>query len=414
MPDPQAPARTASAATDVATPAGKPTGLAGLFTLRAPLLFAARLGAALASALGKPLRVGGLVIVARHRDVVEVLARDLDFLIRPINAARFDEIGYHFVLGMDRGGELGVERQALYEALSAVDMAKVRQGAVDDVARRMASVGAGPFDLVEDFARPVAAATASRLFGVAPADQTLFMDVARAIFGHCFLNTGGDRVIAERALAAARTLSAWFDTEIAARRARGEPGEDMMGQLLRAGVADDLVRRTLGGMLVGSIDTTATALAKIMTVLMGEPALLAAASRDTADPRRLYGWCLEALRRWPQTPVLGRRSAKATVLAGVDIPPETSVLLWTQAAMFDGAAFPSPDQSWPDRAPDAYLHLGGGLHPCAGRSVNAWQIPLLVGALLDRRPRALGDLAWAGPFPAHLPIRFEGEGSSTR
>jgi hypothetical protein len=39
--------------------------------------------------------------------------------------------------------------------------------------------------------------------------------------------------------------------------------------------------------------------------------------------------------------------------------------------------------------------------------VNEWQIPLLVGALVRRGIRSVGPVAWAGPFPDHLPITFE-------
>jgi cytochrome P450 len=148
----------------------------------------------------------------------------------------------------------------------------------------------------------------------------------------------------------------------------------MMGQLLRLTSDDDLIRRTLGGMLVGAIDTTTTAVAKIMTVLMNDHLLFDAVRRDRGDLGRLNGWCEEALRRWTQTPVLGRRAAYDTNLAGVAVPAGAKIVLWTQAAMFDASAFPYPDVMRPDRDGAIYLHLGAGLHPCAGRAINAWQI----------------------------------------
>src|SRR5438105_327030 len=120
MPDRNA-ASPSSTVPDVATPPGRPQGLAGLTSSRVLTLLAARLAAWFARLVGGPFQVGSLVIAARHCDVEEVLGRDLDFLIKPINAVRFDQIGYHFVLGMDRGCELGEERHALYAALAAVD-----------------------------------------------------------------------------------------------------------------------------------------------------------------------------------------------------------------------------------------------------------------------------------------------------
>jgi cytochrome P450 len=76
--------------------------------------------------------------------------------------------------------------------------------------------------------------------------------------------------------------------------------------------------------------------------------------------------------------------------------------------MFDPTTFPDPDTPRPDRPVDDYLHLGGGQHPCAGRGINAWQIPMLVAGLLHCRPTSLGPMTWAGPFPALLPVHCQG------
>jgi cytochrome P450 len=278
----------------------------------------------------------------------------------------------------------------------------VRRRAGEAIAQRLAE-HTETIDVIEDYARPTAAASASALFGIAPANLDLFMDAARAIFGHCFLNLTGDKAVEARAMAAAELLSGWFRAEITRRRSGGVLGEDMMGQLLRLTTDDDLVRRSLGGMLVGSIDTTATVVAKVVSVLMADRAMLEAARRDRHDPPRLYGWCEEALRRWTQTPLIARQAAYDTTLAGTSVASGAKVVLWTQAAMFDATAFPYPDLMRPDRD-GGYLHLGAGLHPCAGRAINAWQIPMLVAGLLEAPWAKLGPMAWAGPFPARLPL----------
>jgi cytochrome P450 len=386
----------------IATPLGKPSGLGGLLTLRHLPDLAARIGIKL---LEKPLRLGSTVIVAPYGLVAEALARDLDFLIQPINAPKFDQIGYHFILGMDRSPELIAERRALYTALARVDETKLQREAQADITRRLYAAG-DEIDLVEDYARPVAAGTAHRLFGIAPDDEAAFRDAARAIFGNSFLNVSGDQAMADRALVAANLLSDWFEAEIARRRASGIFGEDMMGALLAAGHGDDLIRRTLGGMLVGAIDTTANCVAKIMTVLMADKALLRHVRADRDHPTRMEGWCNEALRRWPHGPILLRQAACDTTLGDTEIKAGDKLILWTQAAMLDPSAFPYPRDLRSDRADAPYLHFGGGLHPCAGRGVNAWQIPMLVAGLLERNPDRLGRITWAGLFPAHLPIHF--------
>ena len=367
---------------------------------------AARFGAWLGSVWDAPIRLGSNVLVARHAHVTEALSRDLDFRIAPVNAARMDEVNGPFVLGMDRDAVLVDERKALYEALGAVDVPALRLAAMADAERLIAASGP-TIDAVEGFSRPVASGTAQRLFGIAGSDPATFNDAARAIFAHVFLNLGGDKTIQTRALAAATLLRGWLDTEIARRRATGETGSDMMGALLRAGASPGLTQRTLGGMLVGSIDTTASTVAKIVSVLGRDKKLAARVAADVDDPVLLAGWCREAMRRWPHNPILMRKATADTTLGGTAISAGDSVVLWTQAAMQDAAAFPEPGRLRPDRPAAAYLHFGGGLHPCAGRVINAWQLPLLVGALVRRGIKSVAAPQWAGPFPAHLTVTFE-------
>ena len=357
--------------------------------------------------LGKPLRLGKTVIVARHRDVDEVLRRDLDFRIAPVNAERIDAVNDPYVLGMDRSDQLTVERRALYSALAAVDIGAIMERSAGDADRLLDAAGEGPIDVVSGYARIVAGATAKRLFGIAGSDEATFLEVARAIFAHTFLNLGGDKVIEARALKAATLMRAWFETEIARRRAAKITGSDFMGALMRQPqLTDDGVRRTLGGMLVGSIDTTASSVAKIVATLARDSELRAAARHDADDPVLTLGWCREALRRWPHNPLVLRKTVTDTTLNGVAIPAGSQVFAWTQAAMLDAEAFPDPQQMRPDRPAGGYLHFGGGLHPCAGRAINDVQIPMLVSKLLTRGMAKVGRIRWAGPFPDHLPVEL--------
>ena len=400
-------ATPAGGAVDFATPAGGGGAIALLLKSRLLAWWAARVLAWLGRRIGRPLSLGGTVLVIRHADAREVLDRDLDFHVGPVNGPRMDEIGFRFVLGMDRAPELITEREVLYQALARVDMAALAARAQKDAAQRL-EIADTAIDAVEDFARQVAAGTAMALFGLGRADQARLCDASRAVFYHCFLNLAGDKAIEARGMAAAKALSGWLDAEIARRIAAADPGDDMMGQLLKHGASPDLTRRTLGGMLVGSIDTTASVVAKIMAVLMHDPVMRAAAARNADERYLMYGWCLEALRRWAHVPMLGRQAAQDCALAGVPIKAGAKVILLSQAAMLDPDAFPAPTEMHPTRPLAGYLHFGAGLHPCAGRDINQWQIPLLVGALLKRQPLAMGKMAWAGPFPAHLPLTLTG------
>jgi cytochrome P450 len=391
----------------VATPPTRLSGLAKLLNNPNALALAARAFAIFSSWWQRPLRIGDKVFVGRHCDAVDVLSRDLEFRIGPINAAKIDAVNGPFILGMDRCATLIEERAALYRALSKVDLAQLRRQIADETTRRISASGA-QIDVVASYARPIASATAQAIFGITGSDETVFMDVARAIFAHVFLNLGNDKTVEERAKRAAPYLGGWLKNEIAARRASGELGQDLMGALLADPEIhdDDLVRRTLGGMLVGSIDTTATCVAKIIAIIGQDKALAAGIAADVDNFARLHGWCWEALRRWPHNPILLRSAAIETDIAGVGVHVNDRVFIYTQAAMLDTAVFPDPQVLNPARPTKPYLHFGGGLHPCAGRDINAFQIPLLVGALVRRGIKSVGTIGWAGPFPDRLVVTF--------
>ena len=394
---------------DVATPPGNGGFAAKLLSGQKVPALAARIGASIGSLLGRPIRIGGNVIAARHADVLDLLARDLDFRIGPVNEVKIDAVnGGPFVLGMDRGARLAREREALYRALAEVDMASLQQAAETEAEQRLDA--AGPtIDVVNAYARPIAAHTAERLFGIGQGlDLTLFMDVARAIFAHTFLNQSDDEAVKDRALRAAALMREWFDAEIARRRTGGEAPGDMMAALMRnAWLDDDTVRRTLGGMLVGSIDTTASTVAKIVATLAGNKALADHVTADVDDPGRLAGWCRDVMRHWPHNPIVIRQAAQDTVFNTVKVRKGDQMIAWTQAAMLDPSVFPRPGLLRPDRPSGTYLHFGGGLHPCAGRVVNAFQIPLLVGALVRRGIFSALPIAWAGPFPNRLDVSLK-------
>jgi cytochrome P450 len=385
-----------------------PPASAGLLNNRWLLALAARIGARLAAWRAGPFTIFDIAIIIRHDEVQAALARDLDFRIAPVNEARIVEVNGPFVLGMDRGATLAHERDILYNAFAKVALAPVVRNVANLAAARIAAAPSGRLDIIDGYARPIAAETAVQLFGIEGSDRGTLMDVARAVFAHTFLNLTNDEVIRQRALRAAALMKSWIDAEIAARMA-GKPGNDLLGALLHVqGDTPDLtlVQRSIGGMLVGSIDTTATCVAKIMAVVASDAKLSAMMTADLDDPARLAGWCWEALRRWPHNPVLLRSPTEDTMFGKKRIKAGARVFVWIQAAMLDAAAFPDPHRLRPDRPIAAYLHFGGGLHVCAGRAVNGFQIPILVGALLRRGVHKVGKIGWAGPFPDHLEVEF--------
>jgi cytochrome P450 len=393
----------------VRTPAGG--GGAMAFALRNAWLMRglARVGAWLGTRLGRPLPIKKTVIVLRHADVVDVLKRDTDFLIAPTNHERIDLVNGPFVLGMDRGPRWSAEHRGLYEALAKVDLGALSRQAAADADQILADSN-GSFDAVQDYSWIICGRTTQRMFGIKDMDLGLFLQTSRAIFYHVFLNVSKDSKVTERALIAGELMKNWLSSEIAKRRADlgSAPGNDFMGALMSdPSLDDDMIRRTLGGMLVGSIDTINGVTARVLKIMDAYPKLRARALEGMENPARLNHYCLEAHRLWPQTPGVARKAAGDTTIGNTHVKADSSMIVLTSAAMFDPEAFNKPMTVRPDRPASSYLHFGSGIHACAGRALSDLQVPMLVGKLLARNYRVDGSMKWAGPFPDRLPISFD-------
>jgi len=377
-----------------------------------------RVAAKAAAAWGHVIRIERFVLASRWDDVEDILRRDLDFRIAPVNGPRIEEVNGPFVLGLDRGAQMAIERPQLYAAVSAIDLVGVRALVAREAERLLdeAIEAHGHLDVVNGYARLVAARVARYVFGLAGPTEMDLMRVIRAIFHHTFLNLFGDEQVRQRARAAADELTRWFLDEIERRQRQALKLDDVIGRLLALrgkypdALNDDGVRRNVAGLLVGSIDTTATAVAKIVNTACADDAVRARVERDLDDAQRMAGWCNELLRMWTHNPILLRHAATDTAVGGKTIPAGSTVVAFTQAAMFDPRHFSNPSQLDPTRSAKLYRHFGGGLHPCAGRAVNEVQIPELVRRVLKR---GISNVEWPrydGPFIDELVVSFRGRG----
>ena len=114
---------------------------------------------------------------------------------------------------------------------------------------------------------------------------------------------------------------------------------------------------------------------------------------------------------WPHNPLLLRSATPGTLLGGKTFKRQTTVVALILGAMHDPSAYPFPDLLDPARPRDRYLHFGGGLHPCAGRAVNAVQVPELVRQLLLGGMCRPAGPSFDGPFVDELVVQLSGSSS---
>ncbi len=377
------------------------------------------------------LKVAKLVVVTRHADVVEVLSRDGDFTVAEGNGPTMDRVNGPFILGMDRSPQYERERSILERCIRPGDADRIRALVADTAAELVDGARArGRIDVVQSLARPAALRVVAGFFGVPGPDEATMARWMRTIFHETFLNVGGDPDVRRAGEESADEFHAYADELIARRRAHIDGGEqapdDFLTRLVRlqgdreTRLSDEGVRRNIGGVVVGAVETTSKATAHAVDQLLrhGGDALGGARTAAAAgDVEQVGNHAFEALRFNPINPVLSRHVARDAVIAAGTrrerrLRAGGTVYAAVLPAMFDPRVFDEPDRFRADRPASAYLHFGHGLHTCFGRFVNVIQIPELVAALLRLdnlrpAPGVDGTIVYDGPFPDRLLLDFD-------
>ena len=182
---------------------------------------------------------------------------------------------------------------------------------------------------------------------------------------------------------------------------------------------DDGVRRNVGGVIVGAVDTTSKATVLALDQLLSRPAALEQAQKAARQGNDVLvaAYAFEALRFNPHNPIIVRTCHRDTVIAeGTErethIEKGTIVYAATLSAMFDPAVLTEPDAFRIDRPASNYLHFGRGMHTCFGERLNRVTVPealkhLLLLPGLRRAAGEAGEIRYDGPFPEHCFVEFD-------
>jgi cytochrome P450/glutathione S-transferase len=404
---------------------------------------------------------GKRAIVTRYPDVVEILKRDRDFTIRQANAAKIDRIDGPFILGMDESPEYDREKAMLLQVVRPGDLENIREFVAHTAATLIAQARPrGRFDVVNGLARIVPLRLVAHYFGIPGPDDPTMMRWMRDIFHYIFADLTNSQSVLQDALHSSAELRPYMDAKIALRKSQ-QPAkakevvlerlfamqqtvnsvpkkvlnwstnredalhnDDVLGRLLQMQDAahpwldDNTVRRNLGGVIVGAVDTTSKFVTLAIDELLRRPAVLAEARAAAVDKdiEAVRGFAWEAVRFNPHHPLQVRFCSHPTEIAqgqkrANKLPAGTFAYAATLSAMFDPEFFTDPGDFNPRRKVE-YLHFGYGLHTCFGRSINGVQIPEILAALLRlrnlrRAPGSAGQILYEGPFPNRLVLEFD-------
>jgi cytochrome P450 len=386
----------------------------------------------------KPILVLGkkLAIVTKYTDVLQVFRSDQYFSTTQIYGPQIALTTGNFVVGMANTPEYKWYLDLMQKAARREDLGKVREFSSECAAGLVAEAAKEcRIDAVGGLSRLASFRLLEHYFGVhatGNVTETQMMGWMRSIFQEIFANLSNDPLMRRQAIQDAQALLAHLDTLIAARKAdmaanRPVP-DDYLCRLLKMQNEEEspaftleLVRRLVGGTIVGTTETNSSAIGQALDQLLDRPAELAAAQEAALkdDDELLTHYMYEALRFNPQAPILFRMCEREITLAqgtrrARTIKPGTKVVIALEAAMFDEDRFPNPETFRADRPLQDYLYYGNSLHVCFGRYISLVHIPAVAKQILRKKnlrraPGSAGRLKRDGAFLDHLFLEFDSD-----
>jgi cytochrome P450 len=171
------------------------------------------------------------------------------------------------------------------------------------------------------------------------------------------------------------------------RRARRDPGDDMLGMLVRDhgdDVTDDEMVGIGGLLLLAGHETTSNMLGLGTIALLQQPEQLAAV-RDDPDA---VGPAIEELMRYLSVVqnAIARVTTTDVEVDGVVIPEGHIVILSLPSANRDPRFIDDPDTLNIGRGAAGHLGFGHGVHHCLGAPLARMEMRIAFPALLRRFP----------------------------
>ena len=242
----------------------------------------------------------------------------------------------------------------------------------------------GSADLIAEFAAPIPVAVIADLLGV-PREMgpTLVEWSHRMVAMYQF---GVNREVEERAAEAARAFADFV--RAFARARRGDPGDDLISQLLVAGsdggrLSEDELVTTVILLLNAGHEATVQAIGNGVKAMLeqGVDARLA-----FADESATAATVEESLRFDPPLHLFTRYALEDAEFAGVRFKKGERLGLLLGAANRDPARFPDPDVFDSRRSPNPHVSFGAGIHFCVGAPLARLELTVALPILFARLP----------------------------
>ncbi|MGB3147362.1 MAG: cytochrome P450 [Paracoccaceae bacterium] len=255
-------------------------------------------------------------------------------------------------------------------------------------ARLDAIVGAGPIDLVEDFAAPITVGMITAILGLPLRDMPKIRAWSQVLGENSGAITWMRRVdpeMAERGRQTGQAMTAYFSDYIE-ERVRAPRDGDLISAFLNLEVEgtrlnrDEVLSMAMLLLLAGN-ETTTFLITNAVRMMVAHPDQTEKMRRD---PASVPAFVEEVLRQHGSIRNIDRFATKDLVLGGVDIPAGGQVVVWLASANRDKGEFPDPESFDMTRSPNRHFAFGQGMHFCLGAPLARLEADLALRRLLAR------------------------------
>jgi cytochrome P450 len=244
----------------------------------------------------------------------------------------------------------------------------------------------GEFDLIADLMELVPVTVIAEMLGIPDADRHLLRPWSADMTLMFELNPSPE--MQRRATEASAAFDAYLRDLVRSRRSGA--GDDLLSELaavVEAGgdrLTEDELIGTAVLLLNAGHEASVNGAANSWYALFRQPDALASLR---ADPTLVPTAIEELLRFDTPAPMFERWVLEDIEIDGVAIPRGQELALQFASANRDPAVFDRPDEIVLDRAPNAYLSFGAGIHYCLGAPLAKLEFDILFRQMLLDLPR---------------------------
>jgi cytochrome P450 len=229
-------------------------------------------------------------------------------------------------------------------------------------------VDRGTADVYAEWCQPLPSRIFLSMMGIPQSDLPRFLSFKNAVLAHDAAPTDTVEQIWARIQQASRECYAYFDAVLDERAARTDPGDDLIGWLVRADVQGErLSREEIQDicylLMIAGLDTVAASLACMLSFFARHPGHRA---EVLADPS-LWSTAVEELMRFESPVTEGHRVPQEDIeVGGTTVAAGTMVTVSWSAANLDPETFVDPLRVDLRRDPNPHVAFANGWHRCLG------------------------------------------------